>query len=84
MKNEDIISLGYREADCNKSLFVKSEKQVSFVVSGNSESGFDLNANLKTRSGYVIELGSKEIKTKEDLEKLEHIYRRMSVVCEEQ
>lgn len=88
MKNEDIISLGYKEVDpmpcCTKSLFVKSEKQVRFIVSGNSESGFDLNANLETRSGYIIELGSREIKTKEDLEKLEHIYRRLSVVCEEQ
>ena len=88
MKNEDIISLGYKEADpkpcCTESLFTKSEKQVEFVVVGNSESGFDLSANLKTRSGYVIELGSIGIRTKEDLEKLEHIYRRLSVVCEEQ
>ena len=89
MKNEDIISLGYKEAIpksswCTESLFIKSEKQVEFMVSGNSESSFDLSANLKTRSGYVIELGSTGIKTKEDLEKLEHIYRRLSVVCEEQ
>ena len=84
MKNEDIISLGYKEADPMPSLFTKSEKQVDFTVAGNSESGFDLSANLKTRSGYVIELGSRGIKTKEDLEKLEHIYRRLSVVCEEQ
>lgn len=88
MKNEDIISLGYKEADpmlcCTESLFTKSEKQVEFMIVGNSESSFDLSANLKTRSGYVIELGSTGIKTKEDLEKLEHIYRRLSVVCEEQ
>lgn len=84
MKNEDIISLGYKEAECTESLFTKSEKQVDFTLAGNSESGFDLSANLKTRSGYVIELGSRGIRTKEDLEKLEHIYRRLSVVCEEQ
>ena len=88
MKNEDIISLGYKEADpmpcCTESLFTKSEKQVGFTLSGNSESGFDLSATLKTHSGYVIELESTGIRTKEDLEKLEHIYRRLSVVCEEQ
>jgi hypothetical protein len=88
MKNEDIISLGYKETDpmpcCTESMFIKSEKQVRFIVAGNSESGFVLRANLKTHSGYVIELGSTGIRTKEDLEKLEHIYRRLSVVCEEQ
>lgn len=88
MKNEDIISLGYKEADpmpcCTESLFTKSEKQVEFTIVGNSESGFDLSANLKTLSGYVIGLESTGIRTKEDLEKLEHIYRRLSVVCEEQ